>query len=344
MPSAELPPVAPAYRTHPLRSVLAFITQSLPVFITTLAVVFILLYYSLGGLIISTVDDNPAFRPAEADLPPGGSVAVAMTSAVLDREVNVHGWTPDDPWFYPSAFLDNMPAYQSGIRMAVYRFAAALQDRQPDDPDLALAHTELAYPPNRWWIGPDWPWIRTASGSRYDDAIDHIRAYNARVANGSAPLVRDAATLAMMLEHLAGALAEGEGTLDRHLATGEVEDGERMGNDEVFYMVRGEAYASMLILGGLREDFAPLIRQRQLSARWANMARSLEATVAIDPLIVTTGDPGSFLIKNHLMEQGFALQRAKEQLQALAADLRTAQPAQQRGTTQTRTQTRTVRR
>lgn len=332
-PNAELPPAAPAYRAHPLRATIAFVTRSLPVFLTTLAVLFLLLYYILGAFIISTVDDNPAFRPAEADLPPGGSVAVAMTSAVLDREVNTHGWTPDDPWFYPSALLQNMPAYQRGIHMAVYRFAAALQDRQPEDADLALAHTELAYPASRWWIGLDWPWVRTASSSRYDDAIDHIRAYNIRIANGSAPLVRDAATLSMMLEHLAGALAEGEETLDRHLAGETVVEGERLGNDEVFYMVRGEAYASMLILGGLREDFAPLIRERQLSARWANMARSLEGTVAIDPLIVTAGEPGSFLIKNHLMEQGFALQRAKEQLQALAKDLRQAQaappPAQQ---------------
>lgn len=329
-PDAEAPSAVPVGRAplrSPLRSVIAFVTQSLPVFLTTLAVVFLLLYYILGAFIISTVDDNPAFRPAEADLPPGGSVAVAMTSAVLDREVNTHGWTPDDPWFYPSALLQNMPAYQRGIHMAVYRFAAALLNRQPEDPDLALAHAELAYPASRWWIGLDWPWIRTASSSRYDDAIDHIRAYNARVADGSAPLVRDAATLAMMLEHLAGALAEGEETLGRHLAREETASGKSLGNDEVFYMVRGEAYASMLILGGLREDFAPLIRERQLSARWVNMARSLESTVAIDPLIVTAGKPGSFLIKNHLMEQGFALQRAKEQLQALAADLRKAPPA-----------------
>ena len=99
----------------------------------------------------------------------------------------------------------------------------------------------------------------------------------------------------------------------------------------------------MLILAGLREDFAPLIRQQLLSARWAAVARSLEATVGINPLIVTAGDPGSLLVKNHLMEQGFAVQRAREQLLGLAADLRKAQPAnRQQDAAQTRTQTRTA--
>ena len=327
MPSAELPPVSPGFRKHPFRASLAFIAQSRTLFAAVLLGLLLLLYFGLGGLLNSTIDDNPAFRPAEADLPPGGSVAVAMTSAVLNREVNHHGWTPDDPWFYPTALLDNMPAFQRGIRMAVYRFAAALEARQPTDADLVAAHQELATAPDRWWLGTDWPWVRASAASRYDDAVDHIRNYNARVANGSAPLVRDAATLATMLEHLASALSQGEAALGRHVAGGETVEGERLGNDEIFYAVRGEAYASVLILAGLREDFAPLIRQQQLSARWAAVARSLEATVDINPLVVTVGDPGSLLVKNHLMEQGFAVQRAREQLLALAADLRKAPPA-----------------
>lgn len=340
MPSAELPPVSPAFRRHPFRAFLAFITQSRAIFLATLAVWFLLLYFGMGALLTSNVDDNPAFRPAEEDLPPGGSVAVAMTSAVLNREVNEHSWTPDDPWFFPSAMLNNMPAYQRGIRMAVFRFTAALTTRQPTDADLLEAHDALATPPDRWWIGTDWPWVRASSGSRYDDAVDYIRAYNARVANGSAPSVRDAATLALMLDHLASALSEGEDALVRHVSGDEAVEGRRLGNDEIFYAVRGEAYASMLILAGLREDFAPLIRQRQLSARWAAVARSLEATVGINPLVVTVGDPGSMLVKNHLMEQGFAVQRAREQLLSLAKDLRTA-PAttQQQGAAQTRAQT-----
>lgn len=343
MPSAELPPVSPSFRKHPFRAFLAFISQSRTLFAAVLLLWALLLYFGLGGLLTSTIDDNPAFRPAEEDLPPGGSVAVAMTSAVLNREVNDHGWVPDDPWFYPTALLDNMPAWQRGVRMAVYRFAAALEARQPTDADLVEAHQALATRPDRWWIGTDWPWLRASSASRYDDAVDHIRNFNARVANGSAPLLRDAATLATMLEHLESALSEGEEALGRHVAGGETVEGKRLGNDEIFYAVRGEAYASMLILAGLREDFAPLIRQRQLSARWATVARSLEATVNINPLVVTVGDPGSLLVKNHLMEQGFAVQRAREQLLALAKDLRTPPPADtqpQSAQTRTRRSTR----
>ena len=324
------PPASSTERQHPLRAVLGFVTQTRGVFLAVLALWFLLVYFGLGALMISRMDDNPAFRPSEADLPPGGSVAVAMTSAVLNREVNDHGWTPDDPWFYPSAMLDNMPAFQRGIRMAVYRFTTALATRQPTDADLLAAQEALAIRPDRWWMGPDWPWLRSSSAARYDDAVEYIRSYNARIANGTAPSVRDAPTLALMLEHLASALSEGEQALDRHVTGGETIPGKRIGDDEIFYAIRGESYASLLILAGLREDFAPLIRERQLSARWAGVVRSLEAAVDINPLVVTVGEPGSMLVKNHLMEQGYAVQRARERLLALAADLRKAPPASER--------------
>lgn len=321
-PGAEAPSAALSFRKHPGRALLAFITGSRTLFLAVLALWFLLIYFGLGALVISRVDDNPAFRPAEADLPPGGSVAVAMTSALIDREVNGHGWVPDDPFFYPTALLDNMPAFQRGIRMAAYRFVTALATRQPTDEDLQEAQEALSVRPDRWWVGTDWPWLRAPAGSRYDDAVDFIRAYNTRIAEGSAPWVRDAPTLALLLEHLANALSEGEQALERHMTGGETIPGKRLGNDEIFYAIRGEAYASLLILSGLREDFAPLIRERELSAEWASVARSLETAVNINPLVVTVGDPGSLLVKNHLMEQGFAVQRARQRLLALAATLR----------------------
>ncbi|MCH8684018.1 hypothetical protein [Pedomonas mirosovicensis] len=321
-------------RARPVRATLAFITRSRPVFAAALVIVFLVLYFGLGGLLSSTIDDNMAFRPAEADLSPGGSVAVGMASAVLDRELNEHGWKADDPWFYPTALLDNMPAWQRGLRLGVLRFVASLQSLQAEDPDLARAAQALDYPPDRWWIGTNWPWVRTASASSYREAVEAIRSYNAHVAGGRVTLTRDAATLATLLDRMADTLAESEEMLGQHVSGDETAQDKRLGNDEMFYTVRGEAYASLLILGGLREDFEPLIRQRQLAARWATMARSLETVVALDPLIVTAGDPGSFLIKNHLMEQGFALQRTEQQIRALAAALRQAPATTQ--TTQTR--------
>lgn len=323
-PDAQAP-VALSFRTHPVRATLALLSRSRAGFAAALVAGFLLLYFGLGGILASTIDDNLAFRPSAADLPPGGSVAVAMASAILDREVNEHGWVPDDPWFYPSALADNMPAWQSGIRMGALRFTAALLARQPQDPDLLKANEALEVRPDRWWIGPGWPWLRATSASTYDDAVDAIRAYNARVAKDGTLLTRDAATLSVLLDDLARALGEAGDRLALHLEGGAAGgDGKRLGNDEIFYAVRGQAYVTSLILNGLREDFGPLIRQRQLAARWASMARSLEQVVDLNPLVVTAGRPGSFLIKNHLMEQGFALQRTEEQLRALAAELRRA--------------------
>lgn len=319
------PPASVSFRAHPFRALLALVSRTRAGFAAALAAVLLVLYFGLGGLFSGSIDDNLAFRPSAADLPPGGSVAVAMAGAVLDREVNRHGWSPDDPWFYPSALADNRPAWQRGIRTGVLRFVAALNARQPEDPDLMRAREELEIRPDRWWIGTDWPWLRATSASAYRDAVEAIRAYNARVAKGEAPLTRDAATLAGLLENLARALGDARGALALHVEGGTPEGyARRPGNDEMFHAVRGEAYVASLILTGLREDFGQTIRQHRLAARWATMARSLEQVVDLDPLVVTAGHPGSFLIKNHLMEQGFALQRTGELLQALAAELRAA--------------------
>jgi len=74
--------------------------------------IFLALYYVGGSLWINDIEDDPDFRPAAEHTLPGGSHAVAMVAALIDREVNDKRWTSNDPWFVPSAFLDNMPNYQ----------------------------------------------------------------------------------------------------------------------------------------------------------------------------------------------------------------------------------------
>jgi len=57
------------------------------------------------------VDDDLAYMPDIAAAP-GGSRAVAMAAGLITREVDRHGWTANDPFFMPSALLDNMPNFQ----------------------------------------------------------------------------------------------------------------------------------------------------------------------------------------------------------------------------------------
>ena len=70
--------------------------------------ILIVLYYSLGALIVHDVDDDPAFAaPAE---PAGDSRAVAIAAALIGREVDDHEWVANDPFFLPGAVLGLAPA------------------------------------------------------------------------------------------------------------------------------------------------------------------------------------------------------------------------------------------
>src|SRR5690606_29846148 len=56
----------------------------------------LVLYYGAGLVLMHRVDDNVAF---EAPVAPGESHAVAMAAALIHREIDLHHWTANDPFF-----------------------------------------------------------------------------------------------------------------------------------------------------------------------------------------------------------------------------------------------------
>ena len=86
----------------------------------------IVLYYPVGMALTHKINDNPDFAAPPVNA--GGSQAVAVAAALMDREVNRTDWPANDPFFMPGWALDNMPNFQIGIRNAVKRFAIELQD------------------------------------------------------------------------------------------------------------------------------------------------------------------------------------------------------------------------
>jgi len=91
----------------------------------------------------------------------GGSRAVAMAAALIERETDQHRWVANDPFFLPSAALDNMPNFQQGMIAAIGRFAFELTDQigrthgsSQTDKDLQRASGQLQYPGDIWVF--DW--------------------------------------------------------------------------------------------------------------------------------------------------------------------------------------------
>lgn len=288
----------------------------------------LLLYYPIGMIIAHKVDDDLTFAPATSMVPPGSSHAVAVASALVDREVNVNGWVANDPFFFPSGMLDNMPNFQQGIVDSVATFAIELRDQLgrvrgsgQTDADLNNALGALQYSGTKWVFDLSTSILPTAtSEEQYRSGIRALNAYNANVAAGKAVFERRADNLQAVISRFALDIGSISAALDKQIRDegGNVLD---FTCDDLFYRVKGSAYAYFLIMKGLRQDFEQIIAERGLASLWDETVASLEETAKFHPMIVWNGQLDGQLLPNHLVAQGFFLLRARTQLREIASIL-----------------------
>jgi hypothetical protein len=283
--------------------------------------VLIVLWYPIGMLWVHTIDDDGNFALADTDLPQGGSRAVAMAAALIDREVNQHRWVAADPFFLPGAMLDNMPNFQQGIMSSLGRFAFELTDQigrtrgsSRADPELQEAAGLLQYPGNRWVMNFSITQMITAtSASQYRQARKALVSYNRRLADHQATFERRSDNLQATLDRIAADLGSASAVLDAHV-TEASQTWVDWHADDVFYSVKGQAYAYYLILRELGKDYDSVLKERTLDATWQQMLDSLRRAATLRPWIVSNGAPDSAILPNHLAAEGFYLLRARTQL------------------------------
>jgi hypothetical protein len=277
------------------------------------------LYYGIGGWMVHTIDADPTFAgpPSSARQ----SRAAATAAALILREVDVHVWTANDPFFQPGWVLSDMPRYQEGIIAATERFAASMAERQGDptgpsfDGDLRLAAGLLKYPGTVWKFASSTSWLPTASAEKqYRRAARTFQAYNTRLDEGVHSFDRSPEALAATLTDIAADLGTLSGAIEGGIGEG--------GGHAVFNGARGRLYAYSLLLRDLGTDHAQVIADRNLSEKWRRLLDSLHTVVAVDPWLVINAAPGSTVLANHLVVQGFYLLRVRQQLTDLAATLR----------------------
>ena len=287
--------------------------------------VVILLYYPIGMIWVHAVDDDADFVPDAADFVPGGSEAVAVAAALIDREVNRHSWVANDPFFMPGTLLDNMPNYQQGIMSALARFGFELTDQlgrsrgsSEADRDLQLAAGLLQYPGNVWIWNPTVSLApRASSESQYREARARLLNYNQRLARDAANFDVRSDNLLATIDRFAADLGSSSAMIDRHIAenAGSWIDS---GADDVFYLTKGKLYGYYMILNALTADFAPVIAERNLQKPWTEMIATFRKAALLDPLVVMNGSPDAQFQPNHLAAQGFYLLRARTQLREIS--------------------------
>ena len=278
-----------------------------------------------GMLITHEIDNDPAFTVNEAEMRPAESRAIAMSAALIDREVNQNRWVANDPWFLPGHWLDNMPNFQMGMLAAISRFTVEMRDQvgrergtSQDDVDLREAAGRLQFPGDKWIIDLSTSlWPQATSEEHFRTARRHLLAYNARLADGRAIFERRSDNLLALLERLALDLGSSSAVLDQRI-------NEESGNpfdtraDDIFYSIKGQAYAYFLILRELEKDYGPLVKDRGVQQIWNNMLASLRHAAEMDPLVVLNGQPDGILFPSHLASQGFYILRARQQMREVA--------------------------
>ncbi|ANK80524.1 MAG: hypothetical protein TEF_06720 [Rhizobiales bacterium NRL2] len=288
--------------------------------------IFALLYYPIGMALVHDIDDDLDFNTAPEALSEGQSHAVQTVVRLIEREIDENAWTPNDPWFYPSAGLDNMPNYQLGIVSALSRFGVELLDEigrvrgsSGADPDLQNAAGRLKISGEKWtWDPAVSIWPQTAAESEYRSAVQSLRLYNDRLANGNAVFDRRADNLQVVIERVANDLGSASQAIDDHVR-------EHAGGwwfdyqvDDEFYRIKGKAYAYYLVMRDLGRDFDGLIAERNLTRPWNELIGSMRYLAGLDPLVVLNGSPDGLIFPNHLATQGFYLLRVRTKLKEVS--------------------------
>ncbi|MFZ5930071.1 MAG: DUF2333 family protein [Pseudomonadota bacterium] len=289
----------------------------------------LILYYPVGMLWWHTINDDLSFDVSADSLQSGQSRAVAVAAALIDREVNQTGWVANNPFFTPSAMLDNMPAYQQGIISALARFSFELADQigrtrgsSEIDPDLKNASGLLQYSGTVWVWDPSVSLAPTAtSEEQYEKARKALENYNRRLADGKAVFERRGDNLLATMERIALDLGSSSAVLERQVAE-HSSDFVDFQADDMFYNVKGQTYAYYVVLRALGGDFENVLRERELAGVYAQMLNSLHEAASLDPWVVTNGAPDGLLPNSHLAAQGFYLLRARTQLREISDILR----------------------
>ncbi len=288
-------------------------------------ILFIIFYYLIGMVIVENIDDNKNFASNDLKQTTGGSAAVAMSIAMLDREVNQHAWISNDPWFKPGAMLDNMANYQRGILSANAIFSIELKDQlsrtrgsSQVDVNLVKVASGINYAPDRWYWDPSvsiFLFVAPAE-NQFNSALRNLRSYNERLIKGEAVYERRVDNLLSTLDKFSLDIGASSDAIAKKIDNGIgcVLDTKA---DDLFYNVKGRSYAYWLLLQGIKNDFKKVITDKDIGNSWESLEQSLTALIDLDPMIVSNCAADGFLFQNHIAAQGFYLLRARTQLKEI---------------------------
>jgi hypothetical protein len=270
-----------------------------------------------------------------------GSYTTSAVIAAMEILLNKRGGYLSNDIMPPSLWLDNIPNWEFGVLVQVRDLTRSMrndfsrsQSQSAEDVDLIVAEPKFNFD-TRSWILP-------ASESVYQEGIDALYGYLARLQNPGNPNAQFYARADNLQEWL-GQVEKRLGSLSQRLSAsvGQVRLNTDLAGDasavqstetasqvsvktpwteidDVFYESRGAAWALVHFLKAVERDFGPVLQNKNALISLRQIIRELEATQ--DPIwspMILNGS-GFGLFANHSLVMASYISRAN----AAVIDLR----------------------
>lgn len=264
-----------------------------------------LLYYPLGALLTHKIDRNTDIEIKSSTS--NESQTVEMISYLINQEVNEKIWTPNLPFFFPAAILDNMPNYQLGLLNGLSKFTTAFEKRidgninnKENNSKLYRAATLLRYPGTIWMFDQNNKIKPMPSASnQYRKARRMLTKYNQSLISGQNIFYKRTEDLAYILKKINISLKQSSNQLTVAIR----ENSSSLFDfkaDDVFYYNQGKLYAYSMLVKALSYDYKQIIINYNLYQNWISLSKTLEQACNIQPSIVRNAELSSSWAPNHL--------------------------------------------
>ena len=287
---------------------------------------FLFLYYPVGAYLTDKInrDTNIEINATQTNQ----SQTIDMISYLIHQEINEKIWTPNLPFFFPAAILDNMPNYQLGMINGISKFTTAFERRidikinnKENTSPLYKAAALLRYPGTIWMFSPRNKIKPVPSAaSQYRKARRMLGKYNQLLAGGQVPFYKSPQDLAYILDKARLNLARSDSQLSASVR-------ENSSNwfdfkaDDVFYYNQGKIYAYYMILKALGYDYKQTILQANQYQNWISLLKALEDACKIQPQYVRNGELSGSFAPNHLAYLNMYTQKAQSLLRIITETL-----------------------
>jgi hypothetical protein len=260
--------------------------------------------------------------PADKPAPPG-EIFASTLAAIMDHELHTgFGWRPNDFFLWgPKVAADNNSDRQLGIIQAIRETTRVFKDHLTKvssnqyDPNLVIADTDFRNDAEKW--------ILPSPEGKYEDGIDHLRAYVAGL-HTTPPSSRELNTRAVELVRLIQTWTDLLGDAHANLYRSTKDDGSPVHSwdcDHYFYHSQGYAHVMYHMMQALEREYAGQLKDDPvLKTMFDESIDALGKAALLKPLIVMDGSPDG-LFANHRRNLDAYITEARQKMYSIREEL-----------------------